>query len=341
VNAGASAFADGDTLISAEAHVSDSSYVVAGYTIPAYDTSVDTTAAAYWVKFDNSQIQISTVWLSIAPYYANTTYNGTNIPTTIINTLDNAAPAGTTYHTYLTNDHTINGVYGFDGGIKRRITTTHPAVWVDPVTVYTGYAPRANVVAEATIQFSFSLTASSELSATAGVIQTAASIYQRALVTPLAFSSAASYIESAATCTLNGTASISPVNTNFLVFTSAAPSASSDVVSSADKEIYGRADVVGTADMAVSGTGINAAFGYSNAAASVVATAYRFRVPSPINAIATAELVSSFTYVSQTVERSNGILILVEAEVRSIAVEAIDRIIIVDAEDRTIFAEAA
>ena len=200
VNAGASAFADGDTLISAEAHVSDSSYVVAGYTIPAYDTSVDTTAAAYWVKFDNSQIQISTVWLSIAPYYANTTYNGTNIPTTIINTLDNAAPAGTTYHTYLTNDHTINGVYGFDGGIKRRITTTHPAVWVDPVTVYTGYAPRANVVAEATIQFSFSLTASSELSATAGAIQTAS-----AQISASADTTAASHIESAATCTLNGT----------------------------------------------------------------------------------------------------------------------------------------
>ena len=136
-------------------------------------------------------------------------------------------------------------------------------------------------------------------------------------------------------------ASISPVNTNFLVFTSAALSASSDVVSLADKEIYGKADVVGTADIAVSGTGINAAFGYSNAAASVVATAFRMRVPSPINAIATAELVSSFTYVSQTGERSNGILILVEAEVRSIAVEAVDRRIIVDAEDRTIFAEAA
>jgi hypothetical protein len=112
-------------------------------------------------------------------------------------------------------------------------------------------------------------------------------------------------------------------------------------VSLADKEIYGKADVVGTADIAVSGTGINAAFGYPNAAASVVATAFRMRVPSPINAIATAELVSSFTYVSQTGERSNGILILVEAEVRSIAVEAIDRRIIVDAEDRTIFAEAA
>jgi hypothetical protein len=336
VNAGASAFADGDMLISAEAHVSDSSYVVAGYTIPAYDTWVDTAAATYWVKFDNSEIQISTVWLSIAPYYANTTYNGTNIPTTITNTLNNSAPAGTTYYTYLSHAQTRSGVSGYIGGFKQRVTTTHPAVWVDPVTVYTGYAPRANVVAEATIQFSFSLTASSELSATAGAIQTAS-----AQISASADTTAASHIESTATCTLNGTASISPVNTNFLVFTSAALSASSDVVSLADKEIYGKADVVGTADIAVSGTGINAAFGYSNAAASVVATAFRMRVPSPINAIATAELVSSFTYVSQTGERSNGILILVEAEVRSIAVEAVDRRIIVDAEDRTIFAEAA
>ena len=336
VNAGASAFADGDMLISAEAHVSDSSYVVAGYTIPAYETYVDTAAATYWVNSTNSQIQIGTVWLSIAPYYANTTYNGTNIPTTIINTLNNAAPAGTTYYPYLSHAQTRSGVSGYAGGFKQRVTTTHPAVWVDPVTVYTGYTPRANVVAEATIQFSFSLTASSELSATAGAIQTAS-----AQISASADTTAASHIESTATCTLNGTASISPVNTNFLVFTSAALSASSDVVSLADKEIYGKADVVGTADIAVSGTGINAAFGYSNAAASVVATAFRMRVPSPINAIATAELVSSFTYVSQTGERSNGILILVEAEVRSIAVEAVDRRIIVDAEDRTIFAEAA
>ena len=336
VNAGASAFADGDTLISAEAHVSDSSYVVAGYTIPAYDTSVNTNAAYYWVNFTNSQIQISNVYISIAPYYANTTYSGTNIPTTILNTLNNAAPAGTTYHSFLNNVQYRNGVSGFNGGFKQRVTTTHPAVWVEPVTVYTGYAPTANVAAEAFIQFSFSLTASSELSATAGAIQTAS-----AQISVSADTTAASHVESPATCTLNGTASISPVNTNFLVFTSAALSASSDVVSLADKEIYGKADVVGTADIAVSGTGINAAFGYSNAAASVVATAYRLRVPSPINAIATAELVSSFTYVSQTGERSNGILILVEAEVRSIAVEAIDRRIIVDAEDRTIFAEAA
>ena len=336
VNAGASAFADGDTLISAEAHVSDSSYVVAGYTIPAYDTSVDSLAAVYWVNFTDSQIQISNVWLSIAPYSANTTYNGTNIPTTILNTLNNAAPAGTTYYTQLSHAQTRSGVSGYIGSFQQRVTTTHPAVWVAPVTVYTGYAPSANVSAEAFIQFSFSLTASSELSATAGAIQTAS-----AQISASADTTAASHIESAATCTLNGTASISPVNTNFLVFTSAALSASSDVMSLADKEIYGKADVVGTADIAVSGTGINAAFGYSNAAASVVATAFRMRVPSPINAIATAELVSSFTYVSQTGERSNGILILVEAEVRSIAVEAVDRRIIVDAEDRTIFAEAA
>ena len=131
VNAGASAFADGDTLISAEAHVSDSSYVVAGYTIPAYDTSVDSLAAVYWVNFTDSQIQISNVWLSIAPYSANTTYNGTNIPTTILNTLNNAAPAGTTYYTQLSHAQTRSGVSGYIGSFQQRVTTTHPAVWVD------------------------------------------------------------------------------------------------------------------------------------------------------------------------------------------------------------------
>jgi len=101
VSASATATADGDTLISATASVSDSSYVIPGYWIPAYDTYVDSLAAAYWVNFTNSQIQISGVYISIAPYYANTTYNGTNIPTTILNTLNYAAPAGTTYYNQL------------------------------------------------------------------------------------------------------------------------------------------------------------------------------------------------------------------------------------------------
>ena len=326
VSASATATADGDFLISATASVSTTQF----YTEAVFHPAVIT--PGYWVPAVWEWVVVGhTVYVNGSYSYGPVgsgyrfIYPGT---TTYQN--------GNTFLTYAVEQYTQTAATYYVNPVTVSEAYTTPAFWTN-----TGYTPSANVAAEATVLFSFSLTASSELSATAGVIQTAASIYQRALVTPLAFSSAASYIESAATCTLNGTASISPVNTNFLVFTSAAPSASSDVVSSADKEIYGRADVVGTADMAVSGTGINAAFGYSNAAASVVATAYRFRVPSPINAIATAELVSSFTYVSQTGERSNGILILVEAEVRSIAVEAIDRIIIVDAEDRTIFAEAA
>ena len=339
VNAGASGFADGDTLISATASVSDSGFNTPAVFYPAvYHPAV--IIAGYWVPavnawvVDNSTGQITYVNYNYNSGYLTHPYRRGSLRNTVVS-------GGNTYQYYDQEKYTETSAAYYVNPVTVTAAYTTPAYTVPAFYTHTGYEPSASLTAEAFIQFSFSLTASSELSATAGVIQTAASIYQRALVTPLAFSSADSYIESAATCTLNGTASISPVNTNFLVFTSAAPSASSDVVSSADKEIYGRADVVGTADMAVSGTGINAAFGYSNAAASVVATAYRFRVPSPINAIATAELVSSFTYVSQTGERSNGILILVEAEVRSIAVEAIDRRIIVDAEDRTIFAEAA
>ena len=165
VSASATATADGDTLISATASVSDSSYVIPGYWIPAYDTYVDSLAAAYWVNFTNSQIQISGVYISIAPYYANTTYNGTNIPTTILNTLNYAAPAGTTYYNQLIQARTRSGVSGFDGAFKQRVTTTHPAVWVAPVTVYTGYAPSANVSAEAIILLSVSLSASGSVSA--------------------------------------------------------------------------------------------------------------------------------------------------------------------------------
>ncbi len=331
VNAGASGFADGDTLIGATARVSDEGYltpavfhpevfhpavIIAGYWVPAVWEWV-VVGHTVFVNGSYSYGPVGSGYRFIYP--GTTTYqNGNTFLTYAVEQYTETAP------TYYVNPVTVSEAY------------TTPAYTVPAFYTYTGFAPRANTTAEAFIQFSFSLTASSELYATAGAIQTAS-----AQISASADTTSASHIESAATCTLNGTGSISPVNTNFLVFTSAALSASSDVVSLADKEIYGKADVVGTADIAVSGTGINAAFGYSNAAASVVATAFRMRVPSPINAIATAELVSSFTYVSQTGERSNGILILVEAEVRSIAVEAIDRRIIVDAEDRTIFAEAA
>jgi len=321
VNASATATADGDNLIGAVANVITTQF----YTESVFHPAVIT--AGYWVPATWEWVVVgSTVYVngsySYGPvgsgyrfvYPGTTSYQGSD--TLLTYAVEQYTQTAATYYV---NPVTVSEAY------------TTPAFWTN-----TGYTPSANVAAEATVLFSFSLTASSELSATAGAIQTAS-----AQISASADTTAASYIESPATCTLNGTGSISPVNTNFLKFTSAALSASSDVVSLADKEIYAKADVVGTADITVSGTGINAAFGYSNAAASVEATAFRMRVPSPINAIATAEVVSSFTYVSQTGERSNGILILVEAENRSITVEAIDRVIIVDAEDRTIFAEAA
>ena len=321
VSASATATADGDSLISATASVSTTQF----YTEAVFHPAVIT--PGYWVPAVWEWVVVGHTVFVNGSYSYGPVGSGYRFIYPGTTTYQN----GNTFLTYAVEQYTQTAATYYVNPVTVSEAYTTPAFWTN-----TGYTPSANVAAEATVLFSFSLTASSELSATAGAIQTAS-----AQISASADTTAASYIESPATCTLNGTASISPVNTNFLVFTSAALSASSDVVSLADKEIYGKADVVGTADIAVSGTGINAAFGYSNAAASVVATAFRMRVPSPINAIATAELVSSFTYVSQTGERSNGILILVEAEVRSIAVEAIDRRIIVDAEDRTIFAEAA
>ena len=357
VNAGASGFADGDTLIGATARVADEGTLTEAVYHPAvnypavYHPAVIIPAVitpGYWVPAVWAWVGVSGAGSHFTTLNGSYVYGLTGSGYRSSNTATTTWYQGSDiYREYYTEhyEQTAAAYYVNPVTVSPEIIVsaayTVPAYTVAAYTVpafytYTGFAPRANTTAEAFIQFSFSLTASSELSATAGAIHTAS-----AQISASADTTAASHIESAATCTLNGTASISPVNTNFLVFTSAALSASSDVVSLADKEIYGKADVVGTADIAVSGTGINAAFGYPNAAASVVATAFRMRVPSPVNAIATAELVSSFTFVSQTGERSNGILILVEAEVRSIAVEAGERIIIVDAEDRTIFAEAA
>ena len=106
---------------------------------------------------------------SIAPYYSNNTYTGTNIVSAIKSVLDSGAPAGTSYVSYLTSAQNRNGVSGFNGGLKRRVTTTHPAVWVAPVYTPTGYTPNAQVVVSDVTVLSGSFaypTASAEVTAT-------------------------------------------------------------------------------------------------------------------------------------------------------------------------------
>jgi hypothetical protein len=415
VSASATATADGDTLISATASVSDSSYVIPGYWIPAYDTYVDSLAAAYWVNFTNSQIQISGVYISIAPYYANTTYNGTNIPTTILNTLNYAAPAGTTYYNQLIQARTRSGVSGFDGAFKQRVTTTHPAVWVAPVTVYTGYAPSANVSAEAIILLSVSLSASGSVSA-GGFISVFAeaavsgssitisagthSVVVRADAIASANLSADSSILRWASANLDPTASIaisvhvdsfrtasvvananisetaskiahaqlaeitgssqfteSAVNfansqgafTGSSVTVSAAfqrafaaigVTSTASITAEADVEIWAKADVVASSVVAVTGMGVNSAHAYVTASSDMSAAA-SILVLADAALSATAEFVNGFAIVAQEGSRSNGILILVEAENRTIEVEVIDRSLIIELELRKVYAEAA
>ena len=123
------------------------------------------------------------------------------------------------------------------------------------------------------------------------------------------------------------------------------------ITAEADVEIWAKADVVASSVVAVTGTGVNSAHAYFTASSDMSALA-NMLVFADAALSATAKVVNGFALVAQEGTRSNGILILVEAENRTllvdasagnrtIIVDAEDRTIIVDAEDRTIFAEAA
>jgi len=426
VSASATATADGDILISATASVSDSSYITPGYWIPSYTTTQDFNAAFYWVHYLGSEVYFTYTPESIAPYYSNNTYTGTNIVSAIKAVLDSGAPAGTSYVSYLTSAQTRNGVSGFNGGLKRRVTTTHPAVWVAPVTVYTGYTPSANVSAEAIILLSVSLSASGEVSAagfktafaeaaftgssitisagTHSVVvradaiasanlsadsfvlrEASANLDPTALVTTsvhvdsfrtasvvanASIAGAASRIAHAQLAGITGSSQFTESAVNFAnsqgaftgssvtvsaafqrAFAAIGVTSTASITAEADVEIWAKADVVASSVVAVTGTGVNSAHAYFTASSDMSALA-NLLVFADAALSATAKVVNGFALVAQEGTRSNGILILVEAENRTllvdasasnrtIIVDAEDRTIIVDAEDRTIFAEAA
>jgi hypothetical protein len=410
ISASSTTTVTGQKLIVVVAPVTDT-----GYWDPAYDTSVDTSAAYYWVNFTSSQIQISYTPLSIAPYYANTTYNGTNIPTTIVNTLNAAAPAGTTYHTYLSNAQTRNGVSGFSGGFRQRVTTTHPAVWVAPVTVYTGYAPSANVSAEAIILLSVSLSASGAVSAagfktayaeaavsgssitisagTHSVVVRADAIasanlladssilrWASANLDPTASVAISVHVDSFRTASIVANANISETASKIAhaqlaeitgssqftesavnyansegaftgssvtvsaafqrAFAAIGVTSTASITAEADVEILAKADVVASSVVTVTGMGVNSAHAYITASSDMSAVA-NIVVLADAALSATADFVNGFTIVAQEGSRSNGTLILVEAENRTIPVELNDRTIYVELDERAVYAEAA
>ena len=426
VSASATATADGDILIFATASVSDSSYIIPGYWIPSYTTNQDFNAAFYWVHYLGSEVYFTYTPESIAPYYSNNTYTGTNIVSAIKSVLDSGAPAGTSYVSYLTSTQNRNGVSGFNGGLKRRVTTTHPAVWVDPVTVYTGYTPSANVAAEALVLILVNLSASGEVSAagfktafaeaaftgssitisagTHSVVVRAevsananltsdctvfrvasATLTTTSLVSSSVFvdsfrtasvvananiSATASKIAHAQLAGITGSSQFTESAVNFAnsqgaftgssvtvsaafqrAFAAIGVTSTASITAEADVEIWAKADVVASSVVAVTGTGVNSAHAYFTASSDMAALA-NMLVFADAALSATAKVVNGFALVAQEGTRSNGILILVEAENRTllvdasagnrtIIVDAEDRTIIVDAEDRTIFAEAA
>jgi hypothetical protein len=339
ISASASITAIGGKLVSVTADVSDTGYwtpsynSAEAYTIPAYDTWVDSLAAAYWVKFDNSQIQIGHVFESIAPYNANTTYNGSNIPTTIRNTLNSAAPAGTTYYTQLTQARTRSGVSGFDGAFKRRLTTTHPAVYVPAVVVdgywtVTGLGPTSNTTATAEVMH--------------GALFSAAANVEGSI-----------YLES--TTTLNIEASTAITATNYvdvyvdgaftgsnvtitageiLIFASGAIEASATITAEADRSVIAKAFIEGNAVFTSQGVGLNVSEARvtASAAVAVEVTVLRY-VAVPLNIDATVIITTRFVLLAQEGQRSNGILILVEPENRALAIEV--------KKERVIYAKAA
>jgi hypothetical protein len=337
VSASATATADGDTLISATASVSDSSYVIPGYWIPAYDTYVDSLAAAYWVNFTNSQIQISGVYISIAPYYANTTYNGTNIPTTILNTLNNAAAfagGGISYYSQLTQARTRSGVSGFDGGFKQRVTTTHPAVYVPAVVVdgywtVTGLGPTSNTTATAEVMHGALFSAAANVEG---------SIYLESTTTLNIEASTAitatDYVDVYVDGAFTGS-NVTITAGEILIFASGAIEASATITAEADRSVIAKAFIEGNAVFTSQGVGLNVSEARVTASAATVdaeGVVLRY-VAVPLNIDATVIITTRFVLLAQEGQRSNGILILVEPENRTLLIEV--------KKERVIYAKAA
>ena len=476
----------GQRLIIASAPVTDT-----GYTAPSYDTTEDFLAAAYWERDDGQELVITGIWESIAPYSA-TTYSGNNYIATIRNTLNAGAAAGTSYVTSLSGVAYRDGLRGYNGSIKRRVTTTHPAVFV-----FTGTSPSAYVTADCTVFTSVQLYAYANASSTAvntanaqgaftgssitisagnGIVRVRAEVnassnavasanvesFVQGQVDATASASGSQYVESPASSVITASANTtsdtfiavfatsnsitadaqvveSAVNTanaqgtfngssvtisagdysrvgradftasselsasDFRVYAwrEAHASASSsvlatdvllvhvqaDVIASAsvlldyqlnvhgqgdfvgsgaivsashvtpfaefgvtsqalisadaDYQRYGKANVVAQASVAVVGLGVNSASADLNSSADLTATPSILKIVSSTSVNAQANFVNGFAIVAQEGSRSNGILILVEAEDRSITVEAPDREFIAEAEIRIIFVDAA
>jgi len=476
----------GQKLIIASAPVTDT-----GYTEPSYDTTQDFIVAAYWDRDDGQQTVITSTWESISPY-GEATYNGNNYIATIRNTLNAGAPAGTSYVTSLSSVAYRNGIRGYNGAIYRRVTTTHPAVFV-----FTGTSPSAYVTADCTVFTSIQLYAYANASSTAvntanaqgvftgssitisagnGIVRVRAEVnassnavasanvesFVQGQIDATASASGSQYVESPASSVITASADTtsdtfiavfatansiaadaqvveSAVNTanaqgtfngssvtisagdysrvgradftasselsasDFRVYAwrEAHASASSsvlatdvllvhaqaDVIASAsvlldyqlnvhgqgdfvgsgaivsashvtpfaefgvtsqalisadaDYQRYGKANVVAQASVAVVGLGVNSASADLNSSADLTATPSILKIVSSTSVNAQANFVNGFAIVAQEGSRSNGILILVEAEDRSITVEAPDREFIAEAEIRIIFVDAA
>jgi hypothetical protein len=339
IAASASIIAIGGKLVSVTADVSDTGYwtpsynSAEAYTIPAYDTWVDSLAAAYWVNFTNSQIQIDHTFESIAPYNANTTYNGTNIPTTIINTLNNAAPAGTTFYSQLIQARTRSGVSGYDGGIKRRVTTTHPAVYVPAVVVdgywtVTGLGPTSNTTATADVLFSATLGGTASVDAATHIeVNVNGSIAANATINTIYAIDV--YVEGAFTGS-----NVTIIAGEILIFASGAIEASATITAEADRSVIAKAFIEGNALFTSQGVGLNVSEARvtASAAVAVEVTVLRY-VAVPLNIDATVIITTRFVLLAQEGQRSNGILILVEPENRTLLIKV--------KKERVIYAKAA
>jgi hypothetical protein len=154
----ASITAGGGLVVGATAAVD-----VSGYWIDGYNTTIVTTdgIGAYFDYTAGSNLDIISLFESGTGYSAGGTYSES--PGSIVANME--AATGFDYDYIGGNSGYRGGLAGYHGSF-RKITTT--IVWTDPEWVNTGYAPQANVVADAGIltgNFGF-ITAAAEVTAT-------------------------------------------------------------------------------------------------------------------------------------------------------------------------------
>lgn len=210
------------------------------------------------------------------------------------------------------------------------LTTLHPSTVIS-------VSASINALAQASGQAHTDAHASADMACTASFVGEFHSNFEAS-----ANVDATAFIYSDASANLTCSSDIEPPSTDILIFGTIALVAISEVSSSSDKVVRWTTGYCScTSEVSLSGIGTNDSFAIVSCTSELIAQPNIVKLIPAVTVEGTADFNVAFTLVTQEGTRSNGILILVETENRTIEVESIDRSTLIELDARIVYAEAA